>query len=78
VGNSKVGEGIEKADKKLLNSLIKIANSKKKSLVLFYGAPELECAFTNLPLWRGMAHCRGDLPKSSRRPTCATTRPPIP
>jgi hypothetical protein len=31
-----------------------------------------------LPLWRGMAaHCRGDLPKSSRRPTCATTRPPI-
>jgi hypothetical protein len=31
-----------------------------------------------LPLWRGMAHCCGDLPKSSRRPTCVTTRPPIP
>ena len=30
-----------------------------------------------LPLWRGMAHCRGVLPRSSRRPTCATTRPPI-
>jgi hypothetical protein len=31
-----------------------------------------------LPLCGGMAHCRGDLPRSSRRPTCATTRPPIP
>ncbi len=31
MGNSKVGEGIEKADIKLLNSLIKIANSKKNT-----------------------------------------------
>jgi hypothetical protein len=30
-----------------------------------------------LSLWWGMAHCRGVLPRSSRRPTCATTRPPI-
>ncbi len=32
---------------------------------------------TELPLWRGMAHCRGVLPRSSRRWTRATTRPPI-
>jgi hypothetical protein len=28
-------------------------------------------------VWRGMAHVRGVLPRSSRRQTRATTRPPI-
>ena len=35
------------------------------------------CFVLFLPLCGGMAHCRGDLPKSSPWPTCATTRPPI-
>ena len=29
-------------------------------------------------LWRGTAHRRGVLTRSSRRPTCETTRPPLP
>jgi hypothetical protein len=46
---------------------------KKKVSPLSYKKKNL-----TLPLWRGMAHCHGVLPRSSRRPTCATTRPPIP